>query len=44
MFTETGTLGIRAPEMIEGDAYTELVDIWSAGITIYEMMYGYNPF
>lgn len=44
MFTETGTLCIRAPEMIDGDPYNELVDVWSAGITIYEMLYGFNPF
>lgn len=44
MYTETGELCIRAPEIIDGSEYNELVDIWSAGLLIYEMIYGFNPF
>ena len=44
MYTETGTLCVRAPEMIEGSPYNELVDVWSAGVTLYQMLFGVNPF
>jgi len=33
-----------APEMIEGKAYDNSVDIWSLGILLYEMLHGYPPY
>ena len=32
-----------APELIKNDAYNEKIDIWSIGITAYEMLVGDTP-
>lgn len=45
MLTITGTLFYRAPEMFFGGGYDERVDMWAAGITIYELITnGITPF
>lgn len=44
MLTITGTLFYRAPEMFVGGGYDEKVDIWSAGITLYEVIHKKTPF
>jgi calcium-dependent protein kinase len=44
MLTITGTLFYRAPEIFTGGGYDEKVDVWSAGITLYETIYGKTPF
>lgn len=44
MLTITGTLFYRAPQMFVGGGYNEKVDVWAAGITLYEVMYGKTPF
>jgi serine/threonine protein kinase len=33
-----------APEVTEGRAYDNSVDIWSLGILLYEMLHGYPPY
>lgn len=33
-----------APEMIIGEEYNELVDVWSFGVLIYELVTGGLPF
>ena len=43
MWTHTGTLFYRAPEMFEGD-YREPVDVWAAGILLYRIVSGRTPF
>jgi len=44
MYTKTGTLYYKAPEMFDGGSYSEKVDSWAVGITLYEMIVGVTPF
>lgn len=39
-----GTPEYLAPEIVDGQSYTCIVDWWSFGILIYEMLHGYPPF
>jgi protein-serine/threonine kinase len=39
-----GTAEYMAPEIIEGKPYNCIVDWWSFGILIYEMLFGRSPF
>ena len=43
MWTITGTLYYRAPEMFCG-GYREPVDVWAAGVLLYQMVTGRTPF
>lgn len=43
MWTNTGTLYYRAPELFSG-GYREGVDIWAAGILLYKLVAGKTPF
>lgn len=40
----TGTAGYMAPELLSRRSYTGAVDMWSAGIVLYEMLVGFSPF
>ncbi|XP_042332328.1 aurora kinase C-like isoform X2 [Sceloporus undulatus] len=42
--TMCGTLDYLPPEMIEGKAHDENVDLWCIGILCYELMVGHPPF
>jgi len=42
--TLCGTLDYLPPEMIEGRAHDEKVDLWSLGILCYEFLVGKPPF
>lgn len=44
MWTYTGTIAFTAPEVFMEDEYTESVDLWSAGVVLYTMLCGYQPF
>ena len=44
MLTITGTPNYRAPEIISGGGYTEKVDVWALGITIYALVAHTTPF
>ena len=44
MLTNTGTYHYKAPEMFEGIGYSEKVDSWAMGVTIYELITGHTPF
>ncbi|KAI9016926.1 kinase-like domain-containing protein [Gaertneriomyces semiglobifer] len=39
-----GTLGFEAPEMLAGRFYSRAVDLWSAGVVCYQLLYGCLPF
>jgi serine/threonine protein kinase len=43
MWTNTGTLHYKAPEMFRG-CYNELIDVWAIGVIAYELAYGKLPF
>ena len=43
MWTNTGTLQYKAPEMFKGK-YNEIVDVWAVGVICYEMATGRLPF
>lgn len=44
MLTPTGTPFYRAPEMLEGGGYDEMVDMWALGVTMFKLMTGFTPF
>lgn len=43
-FTNCGTLGYAAPEVIQGQGYSFEADIWSFGILVLELLAGQLPF
>lgn len=44
MMSQTGKIEYNAPEILIDNSYNELVDIWSAGISIYSMLTRTLPF
>ncbi len=42
--TLCGTLDYLPPEMVEGTAHDEMVDVWSLGVLAYELLEGSPPF
>ncbi len=43
MWTNTGTLHFKAPEMFNG-SYNEIIDMWALGVITYDMAYKKFPF
>ena len=43
MWTNTGTLYYKAPEMFKG-SYNEVIDMWAVGVIAYELAFGKLPF
>ncbi len=43
MWTNTGTLHFKAPEMFNG-SYNEIIDMWAVGVIAYEMIFKKYPF
>lgn len=44
MSTTCGTAEYLAPEMVEGDIYTEKIDLWALGVISYVVLCGSMPF
>ena len=44
MYTDTGTLSYKAPEMLKSSGYDKKVDMWAIGVLCYEMLTGNLPF
>ena len=44
MLTITGTPIYRAPEMFLGGGYSEKVDLWAVGVTLFELITNRTPF
>ncbi len=44
MWTPTGTPAYKAPEIYQGGSYLEPVDMWAAGVILYECLSGKKPF
>lgn len=44
MQTTCGTPEYISPEMLEGEIYTDLVDMWAYGIIVYAVLSGSMPF
>ena len=40
----SGTLSYMAPEVLEGDTFTEAADLWAVGVVAYELLSGSLPF
>lgn len=44
LWTSIGTVSYKAPEMLRGKSYREGVDVWAAGITLFQLICGRTPF
>lgn len=44
MLTIIGTSQYLAPEILLGGGYDERVDLWSIGVTLYQLVAGVTPF
>lgn len=44
LWSNNGTSEYKAPEMLLGSSYSENVDMWAAGVVLFELIEGRTPF
>ena len=44
MWTDTGKIDYKAPEMFTEGRYDKNVDMWSLGVVLFSLVFGYLPF
>ena len=42
--TMLGSPIYMAPEVLKGESYTSKADMWSLGVVVFEMLFGFCPF
>ena len=42
-FSRLGSPLYMAPQILKGEKFSSKCDVWSVGIMLYEMLYGYTP-
>lgn len=44
IFSKVGTPDYISPEVLTDKVYTQAVDLWGAGVIMFECLYGFPPF
>ncbi|KAL4451121.1 hypothetical protein ABPG74_021443 [Tetrahymena malaccensis] len=44
LLTNTGTLNFKAPEMLQGQFYSHSIDLFSLGVNLFALIFGFLPF
>mmetsp|Transcript_72644 Transcript_72644/g.170227 ORF Transcript_72644/g.170227 Transcript_72644/m.170227 type:complete len:558 (+) Transcript_72644:112-1785(+) len=44
MMASCGSIAYVSPDVLKGDGYTSKCDLWSLGVTVFILLFGYMPF